>query len=64
MTAPKFTSMGCRLNAYETEAMTDMAPMHIIWASCAGRSPGTNYRPQMRNNICAMYRKLLTHPRS
>jgi threonylcarbamoyladenosine tRNA methylthiotransferase MtaB len=25
MTAPKFTTMGCRLNAYETEAMKDLA---------------------------------------
>jgi threonylcarbamoyladenosine tRNA methylthiotransferase MtaB len=25
MTAPKFTTLGCRLNAYETEAMTDLA---------------------------------------
>ena len=24
MTAPKFTSMGCRLNAYETEAMKEL----------------------------------------
>ena len=25
MTAPKFTTLGCRLNAYETEAMKDLA---------------------------------------
>ena len=24
MTTPKFTSMGCRLNAYETEAMKEL----------------------------------------
>jgi threonylcarbamoyladenosine tRNA methylthiotransferase MtaB len=25
MTAPKFTTLGCRLNAYETEAMKELA---------------------------------------
>ena len=25
MTAPKFTTLGCRLNAYETQAMKDLA---------------------------------------
>ena len=25
MTAPLFTTLGCRLNAYETEAMKDLA---------------------------------------
>ena len=25
MTAPKFTTLGCRLNAYETEAMKELS---------------------------------------
>ncbi|MEM7438068.1 MAG: tRNA (N(6)-L-threonylcarbamoyladenosine(37)-C(2))-methylthiotransferase MtaB [Pseudomonadota bacterium] len=30
MTAPKFTTFGCRLNSYETEAMKDLAATHGV----------------------------------
>ncbi len=30
MTAPKFTTLGCRLNAYETEAMKELAAQHGV----------------------------------
>ncbi|GGE51971.1 tRNA (N(6)-L-threonylcarbamoyladenosine(37)-C(2))-methylthiotransferase MtaB [Actibacterium pelagium] len=30
MTAPKFTTLGCRLNAYETEAMKELAEQHGV----------------------------------
>ncbi|NRB02392.1 MAG: tRNA (N(6)-L-threonylcarbamoyladenosine(37)-C(2))-methylthiotransferase MtaB [Rhodobacteraceae bacterium] len=40
MTAPRFTTLGCRLNAYETEAMKELAAQHglndaIVVNTCA-----------------------------
>ena len=36
MNAPKFTTQGCRLNAYETEAMKELARAGWFGQYCCG----------------------------